>query len=895
MVSVTSSIFDHQTPTQPIVLVTVSICGPFVLGFLGLGYLRMQVWIVACVMTREIVKFIWNDGLYDGKSLTTIDLQLQAFVYSHAGVTLLNWGCSTEPKVSVIDRVAFGYSFAAWRNSLAVVLITSLTLYKLASNLHVNHVTLRRADLFSSRVANLICNLIWQSPLLALKTVLSDYVTIKEGRSSAEETYQHTSLKKGEIRLLKVHRRFPFSTLQTTAIQTTLEQAPSYEAISYTWGAASNLRQIYVNDQPYFTSTATYDAIYSRSSMWRSRIIWIDYLCINQQNLQEKAAQVMRMTEIYSNACKVMVCLGQPEGSFRVSFIIHQLLSLDETNWTVRQLKEKFKSRAESYRDDFATFLCHPWFTRVWVIQEVAVARNVQVIYGWMSYEWADFAKLVDIFSSPQMSVWLGSSRIGMRGRSNLLKLKLIHAARSAHQRCHEVGSLSRTSGSAFSSDRAHNSGEPSNDVNAVQEIYGPQANREEIDDGDDGEQEVKEKKEDKSNLAPSGCMLLDEVNLYDQQREKMSLPYLLGTYARFRATNPRDKVYALRGLVLDKEDVLAKLRPDYAGLTEDLYLHIARAVWSGSDPLIWVSFAGIGHGSSLSLPSWVPDWSMASQPSRLTRPLPKYIWIPSSTKATVSTPTTWGEASFAAGGLAGPQVSFDTTCSIEVAIDGIFVDEVDRTVSLTLDDIADASETNTMIDSSYNTGYDEVQWKPFVTWHEECLALAERTLKYQSPEELIDQFSRTIIFDSTDYRQPAPASMLDDYLIFATELTKLKDVFFHGRDSEWIADDEYPKTRGRVLSFSRLVYAESRERRFYGTRGGHIGLGPRGSRAGDVVFIARGATTPWLLRRTSEQEPGHAGASGPDKYSLVGDCYVHGMMYGEKWDPTLTRPIHLV
>jgi hypothetical protein len=60
--------------------------------------------------------------------------------------------------------------------------------------------------------------------------------------------------------------------------------------------------------------------------------------------------------------------------------------------------------------------------------------------------------------------------------------------------------------------------------------------------------------------------------------------------------------------------------------------------------------------------------------------------------------------------------------------------------------------------------------------------------------------------------------------------------------------------------------------RSFFTTANGYIGIGPDDMEKGDVVVILHGARTPFVLRQTQDQTA----------WSLLGDCYVHGIMAGE-------------
>jgi hypothetical protein len=87
------------------------------------------------------------------------------------------------------------------------------------------------------------------------------------------------------------------------------------------------------------------------------------------------------------------------------------------------------------------------------------------------------------------------------------------------------------------------------------------------------------------------------------------------------------------------------------------------------------------------------------------------------------------------------------------------------------------------------------------------------------------------------------------------------------------------------VEAFTRAmrqsIASATPSRRFFRTEKGYIGLGPPNTRVGDEVFILDGGTVPFLLRSERESLRFFVGELH-NPYTLVGDCYVYGIMDGE-------------
>jgi hypothetical protein len=119
-----------------------------------------------------------------------------------------------------------------------------------------------------------------------------------------------------EIRLIELLPGPAQSEIHCVVSHQRLENSPGYEALSYTWGNQSYQKTIFCSD-----SSATkrklsitlncYAALHKLRLLDRSRLLWIDAICINQSDLQERNTQVSSMTRIYQSASQVLIHLGE--------------------------------------------------------------------------------------------------------------------------------------------------------------------------------------------------------------------------------------------------------------------------------------------------------------------------------------------------------------------------------------------------------------------------------------------------------------------------------------------------------------------------------------------------------------------------------------------------------
>jgi hypothetical protein len=146
----------------------------------------------------------------------------------------------------------------------------------------------------------------------------------------------------------------------------------SYTAVSYCWGDDLQERHISIGEDN-VRITANLDNALREIRGHGCRLLWIDALCVDQQNWHERNAQVLRMAAIYKKAKEVVAWLGAKDpGSHRIMTLL-QVISAGQ-NVTIEDL---FPKRGGPSLDDFKAFMARPYWRRIWIIQEVAAASQV--------------------------------------------------------------------------------------------------------------------------------------------------------------------------------------------------------------------------------------------------------------------------------------------------------------------------------------------------------------------------------------------------------------------------------------------------------------------------------------------------------------------------------------
>ncbi len=84
-----------------------------------------------------------------------------------------------------------------------------------------------------------------------------------------------------------------------------------YDALSYVWGDTNNPRSIYIGEYDMPVTKNLYAALSHLRNFSIERVLWVDAICINQKNNEEKGQQIQLMAKIYSQANRVLVWLGE--------------------------------------------------------------------------------------------------------------------------------------------------------------------------------------------------------------------------------------------------------------------------------------------------------------------------------------------------------------------------------------------------------------------------------------------------------------------------------------------------------------------------------------------------------------------------------------------------------
>ncbi|KAI9738701.1 MAG: hypothetical protein M1834_008206 [Cirrosporium novae-zelandiae] len=467
---------------------------------------------------------------------------------------------------------------------------------------------------------------------------------------------------------------------------------------------------------------------------------WIDAICINQGDTEERNAQVRLMKDIYIRSELVLIWLGEESSNSTDGIELISALCRAHRNGKIslngqQILKEEFvpaglpDPKVPKWKALDALYW-RPWFTRIWVIQEIAVARSAIFLCG-------DYA-------IPSGDLILSAQILDNRG----------------------VGILTGT--------------EP---------------------------REV-------TNMA----LAINAFHFY-----KWDLSSYLVSARSSESTDPRDKIYGILGLAIDKDNTA--FDPDYSKLVATIYRDVAVAC--------------IQKAKSLDILNSVQD------------PLISLL-------ASNSAPPERGAA-----GNSEATVSFSKDHKILYAR-GVAMDET-RAVGCgnwpkNFDNIY--SLTSSSFHESKLTTLKERRWRQW-----ENMASKLGTYYYPTGQDVQEVFQRTVIFDApvntNENDNPLPLKEL--YRAFHCQWRR--DRHFDGGDDKSLLDKN--PVAG---AYAKAVNLATSSRAFFITRKGYMGLGSLSTCLGDFVTVLYGGKTPFVLRRRG----------GKHYYTFAGERYVHGLMNGE-------------
>lgn len=369
-----------------------------------------------------------------------------------------------------------------------------------------------------------------------------------DSTQTKQPIYQGLDATISEIRVLTLHQGARDQELRCTLKTVSLDDNPAFHALSYVWGAGTEKGHINIDGHvvPVTSNLATvltqFRSHHHDSLQLHSMPMWIDAICINQADLEERALQVRLMGRIYRQASRVLMWLG--EGDEVSGYALDRM---NNTTFRDSCLDRKATSRAPTLDEIKVKVIFDKnlerrrYWTRTWTLQEAVLASEDPVMLcgsrqiPWSRYMQCKSALLgFDEWSYPGLAFDWVTLENELPWHRDAIAIEVEVSRSSGHENIRKV---------------YHESG-------------------------------------------------------------SVSLGLLLTATNQLQATDPRDHVYAVLGLVSNNE--LRVVNIDYRKTPARLFRDAMAAVWSsGIDDLVGNIIPKLSFGREIDnseLPSWVPN-----------------------------------------------------------------------------------------------------------------------------------------------------------------------------------------------------------------------------------------------------------------------------------------------
>jgi hypothetical protein len=306
----------------------------------------------------------------------------------------------------------------------------------------------------------------------------------------------------------------------------------------------------------------------------------------------------------------------------------------------------------------------------------------------------------------------------------------------------------------------------------------------------------------------------------------------LFATFGHFEASDPRDKVFALIGL-LEKnrhEDLI-----DYHLTTKEVFTKtMTQCLLEDGTPYPLLSLVGsLPSGETReTIPSWVPDFSCH-----------RHFRLSFSSFST-----------FSAAGHSPPVV-----CVIgdTLSLVGIIVDEVRQTLDC-------------------STSYFESDWTVFRKWYGKCRSLMDQESICYDEESPDNTWWRVMVCDLHSTWNGAKSSWMEDAFTWNRASVGFNAQYLEEEICAPCWEDQATYSSNLVVQERQLQYQDillrtSASWNFCTTDRGKIGWIPCNAQTEDKICIFSGSRAPFIIRKRED-----------GCYSLIGDAYIHGIMHGE-------------
>ncbi len=231
-------------------------------------------------------------------------------------------------------------------------------------------------------------------------------------------TFKHAPLSnERQIRLLRLGDDLVLGATIHSFEQYSIDSTPPYTALSYVWGDSKPSAHLLLEEGEHINLCRNLAEFLCTLQFLRKTaskaidLIWIDALCIDQTNLDERSCQVRLMRHIYEGAEQVLVWLGleTEDAAAAAAFIpmlAKKLESIDDAKFSSATMIGAECGVPLPVDPKWAALfrlVCQPWFKRIWVQQEIILASSVIMACGKHWIPWAALSSVAAALHDHQL------------------------------------------------------------------------------------------------------------------------------------------------------------------------------------------------------------------------------------------------------------------------------------------------------------------------------------------------------------------------------------------------------------------------------------------------------------------------------------------------------------
>ncbi|KAI8623908.1 heterokaryon incompatibility protein-domain-containing protein [Xylariaceae sp. FL1651] len=246
---------------------------------------------------------------------------------------------------------------------------------------------------------------------LVISDMTGEHRSLGTDQPRKQDSTAHPAIEKDEIRLLVLEPGRLAAPLECQLVRCKATDDVWYEALSYVWGTTPQRHMIKCNGEMVGITENLESVLRHLRHPFGRRVLWVDAICIDQNDDEERGHQVQLMSGIFSQAKRVVVWLGEDtldvRGAFSVRpsrgyFLGPEGIALRQSKWELKQsnfdctMDNAAVSLSDGNLLPLIRLLERPWFRRLWVLQEAALAKEVILHCGKKRASWDEFSSILN-------------------------------------------------------------------------------------------------------------------------------------------------------------------------------------------------------------------------------------------------------------------------------------------------------------------------------------------------------------------------------------------------------------------------------------------------------------------------------------------------------------------